>query len=239
MRMARRSFFGDLADDDDPSASETVTFPISAYLIEGPDGHVPLRHGVSSRCHETARSMVRLLQATVPLVARTGRRGVSPAQAPGAARAGAGRHRARGPLAHARRSRRLRGVLSKIPGHRPPRRARRCTRVSPAPRFGQLVCVEGYGPVASQGHELAPCRESRAGAVPDRYGHSAQLGRGSRGGHAGTRRVAGRDGPRDPRVRRCLHHGELRPARATRRISGIRGQCGPHRRGNPRPAPNA
>ena len=49
MRMARRSFFGDLADDD-PSASETVTFPISAYLIEGPDGHVLY----DTRCHPDA-----------------------------------------------------------------------------------------------------------------------------------------------------------------------------------------
>ena len=39
MRMARRSFFGDLAEGD-PSATEMVTFPILAYLIEGPDGRV-------------------------------------------------------------------------------------------------------------------------------------------------------------------------------------------------------
>ncbi len=39
MRMARRSFFGDLAEDD-PSVAAMVKFPISAYLIEGPEGRV-------------------------------------------------------------------------------------------------------------------------------------------------------------------------------------------------------
>ena len=49
MRMARRSFFGDLADDD-PCATEMVTFPISAYLMEGPDGRVLYDTG----CHPDA-----------------------------------------------------------------------------------------------------------------------------------------------------------------------------------------
>ena len=49
MRMARRSFFGDLADDD-PCAAEMVTFPISAYLMEGPDGRVLYDTG----CHPDA-----------------------------------------------------------------------------------------------------------------------------------------------------------------------------------------
>ena len=49
MRMARRSFFGDLADDD-PCAADMVTFPISAYLIEGPDGRVLYDTG----CHPDA-----------------------------------------------------------------------------------------------------------------------------------------------------------------------------------------
>ena len=49
MRMARRSFFGDLADDD-PSAADMVTFPISACLIEGPDGRILYDTG----CHPDA-----------------------------------------------------------------------------------------------------------------------------------------------------------------------------------------
>lgn len=49
MRMARRSFFGDLAEDD-PSAAEMVKFPISAYLIEGPEGRVLYDAG----CHPDA-----------------------------------------------------------------------------------------------------------------------------------------------------------------------------------------
>ena len=49
MRMARRSFVGDLADDD-PSAAEMVTFPILAYLMEGPDGRVLYDTG----CHPDA-----------------------------------------------------------------------------------------------------------------------------------------------------------------------------------------
>ena len=49
MRMARRSFFGDLADDD-PAAAEMVTFPISAYLIEGPAGRILYDTG----CHPDA-----------------------------------------------------------------------------------------------------------------------------------------------------------------------------------------
>ena len=52
MRMARRSFFGDLADDD-PCAAEMVTFPISAYLMEGPDGRVLYDTG----CHPDAMKM--------------------------------------------------------------------------------------------------------------------------------------------------------------------------------------
>ncbi|MFQ5564745.1 MAG: N-acyl homoserine lactonase family protein [Paracoccaceae bacterium] len=47
--MARRSFFGDLAEDD-PSAVESVEFPISAYLIEGPEGRVLFDAG----CHPEA-----------------------------------------------------------------------------------------------------------------------------------------------------------------------------------------
>ena len=49
MRMARRSFFGDLADDD-PCAAEMVTFPISACLMEGPGGRVLYDTG----CHPDA-----------------------------------------------------------------------------------------------------------------------------------------------------------------------------------------
>lgn len=49
MRMARRSFFAGLADDD-PSAAEMVTFPISAHLIEGPSGRVLFDTG----CHPDA-----------------------------------------------------------------------------------------------------------------------------------------------------------------------------------------
>ena len=49
MRMARRSFFGDLADND-PAATEMVAFPISAYLIEGPEGRVLYDVG----CHPDA-----------------------------------------------------------------------------------------------------------------------------------------------------------------------------------------
>jgi len=39
MQMARSSFFGDLAEDD-PGKNDFVEFPISAYLIEGPDGRI-------------------------------------------------------------------------------------------------------------------------------------------------------------------------------------------------------
>lgn len=49
MRMARRSFFGDLAEDD-PGAAEPVTFPICAYLIAGPEGRVLYDTG----CHPDA-----------------------------------------------------------------------------------------------------------------------------------------------------------------------------------------
>ncbi len=49
MRMARGSFFGDLVAED-PSASDMVEFPISAYLIEGPDGRVLFDAG----CHPDA-----------------------------------------------------------------------------------------------------------------------------------------------------------------------------------------
>lgn len=49
MRMARESFFGDLAADD-PAAADMVTFPISAYLIRGPDGPVLFDTG----CHPDA-----------------------------------------------------------------------------------------------------------------------------------------------------------------------------------------
>ena len=49
MRMARRSFFGDLAEDD-AFATEMVTFPILAYLMEGPDGRVLYDTG----CHPDA-----------------------------------------------------------------------------------------------------------------------------------------------------------------------------------------
>ena len=49
MRMARRSFFGDLADDD-PSAADMVSFPISACLIVGPDGRILYDTG----CHPDA-----------------------------------------------------------------------------------------------------------------------------------------------------------------------------------------
>jgi glyoxylase-like metal-dependent hydrolase (beta-lactamase superfamily II) len=49
MRMARRSFFGDLAEED-PAAADMVEFPISAYLIEGPDGRVLFDAG----CHPDA-----------------------------------------------------------------------------------------------------------------------------------------------------------------------------------------
>ncbi len=49
MRMARASFFGDLADDS-PSAKEIVEFPISAYLLEGPEGRILYDAG----CHPDA-----------------------------------------------------------------------------------------------------------------------------------------------------------------------------------------
>lgn len=51
MRMARRSFFDDLANDDD-AAAEMVEFPVSAYLLEGPDGRVLFDAG----CHPDAMS---------------------------------------------------------------------------------------------------------------------------------------------------------------------------------------
>jgi hypothetical protein len=37
MQMARSRFFGDLGEND-PSGTEIVEFPISAYLIDGPEG---------------------------------------------------------------------------------------------------------------------------------------------------------------------------------------------------------
>lgn len=49
MRMARESFFGDLAKDS-PSAQEMVEFPISAYLLEGPEGRILYDAG----CHPDA-----------------------------------------------------------------------------------------------------------------------------------------------------------------------------------------
>ena len=49
MRMARRSFFGDLREDD-PAASEKVTFPISAYLISSAEGRILFDAG----CHPDA-----------------------------------------------------------------------------------------------------------------------------------------------------------------------------------------
>ena len=49
MRMARRSFFGDLAETD-PTAKEMMSFPISAYLIDGPDGRILYDTG----CHPEA-----------------------------------------------------------------------------------------------------------------------------------------------------------------------------------------
>lgn len=49
MHMLRSSFFGDLAEND-PSASEMVEFPISAYLIEGPQGRILYDVG----CHPDA-----------------------------------------------------------------------------------------------------------------------------------------------------------------------------------------
>ncbi len=49
MRMARRSFLGDLANDD-PAAAEMVTFPVSAYLIDGPEGRILYDTG----CHPEA-----------------------------------------------------------------------------------------------------------------------------------------------------------------------------------------
>ena len=49
MRMARKSFFGDLARND-PAADELVEFPISAYLVEGPEGRILSDTG----CHPDA-----------------------------------------------------------------------------------------------------------------------------------------------------------------------------------------
>jgi len=49
MQMARSSFFGDLAEDD-PGKNDFVEFPISAYLIEGPDGRILYDAG----CHPDA-----------------------------------------------------------------------------------------------------------------------------------------------------------------------------------------
>ncbi|MFQ5484793.1 MAG: N-acyl homoserine lactonase family protein [Desulfobacterales bacterium] len=39
MQMARSSFFGDIAKND-PQGKEMLTFPVSAYLIDGPQGRV-------------------------------------------------------------------------------------------------------------------------------------------------------------------------------------------------------
>ncbi len=39
MRMARSSFFGDLAKND-PLGKEMLEFPVSAYLIDGQEGRV-------------------------------------------------------------------------------------------------------------------------------------------------------------------------------------------------------
>ena len=39
MHMACSSFFGDIAEDD-PVGKEMVEFPVSAYLVEGPEGRV-------------------------------------------------------------------------------------------------------------------------------------------------------------------------------------------------------
>ena len=49
MHMARASFFGDLAEDD-PLTKTIVEFPISAYLIEGPEGRILYDVG----CHPDA-----------------------------------------------------------------------------------------------------------------------------------------------------------------------------------------
>jgi len=49
MHMARSSFFGDLAKND-PLGKETVEFPISAYLLEGPEGCILYDSG----CHPDA-----------------------------------------------------------------------------------------------------------------------------------------------------------------------------------------
>lgn len=49
MQMAKSSFFGDLADDD-PCRNEIVEFPISAYLIDGPEGRILYDVG----CHPDA-----------------------------------------------------------------------------------------------------------------------------------------------------------------------------------------
>ena len=129
------------------------------------------RTDAAGACSEARR---RIGSATA--VGGSGRRGVSSAQSPGAAWAWTGRHPARRPLAHAFRSRRMRGVLSQISGHRPSSRVRRCARVSRTREPGQLLCVDGYGPMASPGHELASCLGAREGAVPDRNGHRAQTG---------------------------------------------------------------
>jgi N-acyl homoserine lactone hydrolase len=49
MQMARSGFFGDLAEND-PRANEIVEFPISACLIDGPEGRILFDSG----CHPDA-----------------------------------------------------------------------------------------------------------------------------------------------------------------------------------------
>ena len=49
MQMKRASFVGDLAEDD-PAREEFVEFPISAYLVDGPDGRILFDVG----CHPDA-----------------------------------------------------------------------------------------------------------------------------------------------------------------------------------------
>lgn len=49
MRMARRNFFGDLAEDD-PALNDIMEFPIVAYLIDGPEGRILYDVG----CHPDA-----------------------------------------------------------------------------------------------------------------------------------------------------------------------------------------